>query len=168
MPTRYYSLLIYILKCLTGIVLSYIISSLTGLIDYTWCLISVILVLSPEGNDAMKLAINRIKANFVGAGVGILFLLIQLPGPYDLLAGTVLALFLCDVFKLNDAAKSTLAALAIILLYPSGESLLDTAWQRVSAVIAGCLIGLIVTYIYHRLFKIKVETVPGSITEKEV
>lgn len=169
MPVRYQTLLIYILKCISGIALSYVITRFTAYIDYTWCLISVILVLSPEGSDAMKLAVNRIKANFVGAGVGILFLLVRVPAPFDLIAGAILALFLCDLFKLNEAAKSTLAALAIILLYPSGEGLLDTSWQRVSAVIAGCLIGLLITFIYHRIVKVKVsaETISPA-SEREV
>ncbi|MFX8362502.1 FUSC family protein, partial [Acinetobacter baumannii] len=67
--------LIYAAKCVSGVL---IVSTLSWLLNYTefaWCLISVILVLSPDGKDSVSLAFNRIKANLVGAGVGLLCLL---------------------------------------------------------------------------------------------
>jgi len=159
--------MVYVLKTIAGIMLSFLVSFKIKQIDYTWCLISVILVLSPEGHDAVKLAINRIKANMVGAGVGILFLLFPLANPLNLVLGASLSLYLCFLLKLEDAAKSTLAALVIILLYQDGNELIDASWQRLIAVIAGCVIGLLVTYIFHFIFRWKLSAGIHSSNEKE-
>ena len=163
----YKYLLVYVLKTLNGILLSFLISNAITQIDYTWCLISVILVLSPEGHDAGKLAINRIKANMVGAGVGILFLFFPLANPLNLILGAALSLYLCFLLKLDDAAKSTLAALVIILLYQEGHGLINAALHRLSAVIVGCIIGLVVTYIFHYIFKWRMSTGNHVSNEKE-
>lgn len=159
--------MVYVLKTVSGIILSFLVSFNIDQIDYTWCLISVILVLSPEGYDAVKLAINRIKANLVGAGVGILFLLFPLTNPLNLALGASLSLYLCFLLKLEDAAKSTLAALVIILLYQDGNELIDASWQRLIAVIAGCVIGLLVTYIFHYLFRWNLPADMHTSNEKE-
>ena len=71
---RYKSLLIYIAKNVTGVALSYLLHWLINWVDFAWCLISVVLVLSPEGTDAIPLAFTRIKANMVGAITGLLLL----------------------------------------------------------------------------------------------
>lgn len=163
----YKYLMVYVLKTVSGIILSFLVSFNIDQIDYTWCLISVILVLSPEGYDAVKLAINRIKANLVGAGVGILFLLFPLTNPLNLALGASLSLYLCFLLKLEDAAKSTLAALVIILLYQDGNELIDASWQRLIAVIAGCVIGLLVTYIFHYLFRWNLPADMHTSNEKE-
>jgi uncharacterized membrane protein YgaE (UPF0421/DUF939 family) len=163
----YKYLMVYVLKTIAGIMLSFLLSFNIKQIDYTWCLISVILVLSPEGHDAIKLAINRIKANMVGAGVGILFLLFPLANPLNLLLGASLSLYLCFLLKLEDAAKSTLAALVIILLYQDGNELIDASLQRLISVIAGCMIGLLVTYVFHYIFRWKLPASIHSYNEKE-
>lgn len=160
-------LMVYVLKSIAGIMLSFLVSINIKQIDYTWCLISVILVLSPEGHDAVKLAINRIKANMVGAGVGILFLLFPLSNPLNLVLGASLSLYLCFLLKLEDATKSTLAALVIILLYQDSNGLIDASWQRLIAVIAGCVIGLLVTYIFHYIFRWKLHAGMHTSNEKE-
>src|SRR5271156_3214742 len=110
-------LLVYIAKCVSGILLCSLLSVFFHeWIDYSWSLISVVLVLSPEGKDAVELSLARIKANFVGAGVGVVLLFSELPSPWNIAVGAVLALFICDRLKLNTAARSTLAAVIIILL----------------------------------------------------
>src|SRR5690349_11317081 len=117
MNLRYKTLIIYIAKCVIGIILCFYASFiLKEWVDYTWCLISVVLVLSPEGKDALELAMTRIKANMVGASTGILILLSHLPTPFDIALGAAVALFICDRLKLNTGARSTLAAVIIILL----------------------------------------------------
>lgn len=163
---------IYAAKCVTGILLCFPISMfLSNWIDYTWSLISVVLVLSPEGKDAVDLALTRIKANFVGAGTGLLILLVQVPSPWDLAAGAVISLFICDRLKLNAGARSTLAAMIIILLHQegtfAGPHLWDSALSRIVAVVSGCLLGLLITYVFHSIFKINAPVATSEAVKKE-
>jgi uncharacterized membrane protein YgaE (UPF0421/DUF939 family) len=170
MNARYSSLLIYIAKNIVGVAFSYLISWFVPRIDFAWCLISVVLVLSPEGTDSITLAITRIKANLVGAFTGMLILLSGLERPYNMAAGSIISLFLCDRLKLTAGAKSTLAAMIIVLMHPEGRHLWDSAFERITAVILGCILALIITFIFHSLFKIKTpvwKILPGKEDEKE-
>jgi uncharacterized membrane protein YgaE (UPF0421/DUF939 family) len=160
MGQRYKTLIIYTAKCVSGVVLCFFITMpFNDWVDYTWCLISVVLVLSPEGKDALDLALTRIKANLVGAATGVLILASGIPSPWNLATGAIISLFVCDQFKLNSGARSTLAAMIIILLYEEGIiHVWDSALSRIIAVVLGCLLGLIITYVFHSLIKGK-ETV---------
>lgn len=171
LSARNKTITIYAAKCAAGILLCAPIHIfLNQWVDYTWSLISVVLVLSPEGKDALDLALTRIKANFVGAGTGILILLIQVPSPWNLMLGAIISLFLCDRLKLNAGARSTLAAMIIILLHqqdnpqPQNVHVWDSALSRVVAVVSGCLLGLLITYVFHSVFKINVN-VPVAVAE---
>jgi len=157
LKTRYKSLSVYILKAIAAVLLSYVASILVHWLDFAWCLISSVLVLSPEGTDAMPLALTRIKANLVGAFSGLLILITALPVPYNMGAGAIVSLFLCDLFKLNTGAKSTLAAMIIVLMHPEGVHVWDASLGRISSVIFGCVLGLIVTFVFHKLFRIKTQ-----------
>ena len=168
MNPRNKTLLIYTAKCVTGIFLCFFVSIyLQAWIDYAWCLISVVPVLSPKGKDAVELALTRIKANLVGAATGIVVLLIQIPSPWDTATGAAISLFLCDRLKLNAGARSTLAAMIIILLHPEGTHVWDSALSRVLAVIVGCILGLMITYAYHSVIKIKEPALNSESVEKE-
>ena len=168
------TLAIYAAKCVTGIFLCFpIFIFLNPWVDYTWSLISVVLVLSPEGKDALDLALTRIKANFVGAGTGLLILLLHIPSPWNLAAGAIVSLFACDRLKLNAGARSTLAAMIIILLHQQDKPLLEDAhvWysalSRVVAVVAGCLLGLLITYVFHSVLKINAPQATTVVAKKE-
>ncbi len=167
MSIRNKNLLVYIGKCMAGVLLIYVISLFAGhWIDYPWSLISVVLVLSPEGKDALELAITRIKANLVGAAIGVLILLTTIPRPWGIASGVVVSLFVCDRLKLNAGARSTLAATIIILLHQEGTHLWDAALSRVLAVIVGCLLGLGITYVFHFLIKIDMLTMNSEDVKK--
>jgi uncharacterized membrane protein YgaE (UPF0421/DUF939 family) len=168
MSLRNKNLIVYAGKCIVGVLLCFVISLFfKSWIDYPWSLISVVLILSPEGKDALELAITRIKANFVGASTGVLMLLIQLPSPWNIALGAAVSLFACDRLKLNTGARSTLAAMIIILLHPEGAHLWDSALSRVSAVVVGCLIGLLVTFVFHSIIKIDALAVNSEDVKKE-
>jgi uncharacterized membrane protein YgaE (UPF0421/DUF939 family) len=168
MSLRNKTLLIYIGKCVAGILLCYLISYfMGGWIDYPWSLISVVLVLSPEGKDALDLSLTRIKANTVGALIGVLILLAGVPTPWNIAAGAVLSLFACDRLGLNTGARSTLAAMIIILLHDEGGHLWDAALSRVLAVGVGSLLGLGITYVFHSLIKIDTMTVNSEEVKKD-
>ena len=169
MSTRYKTLIIYAVKCVIGIILCFYVSIFfKEWIDYTWCLISVILVLSPEGKDALELSLTRIKANLVGAATGIFIILFHVPSPWNIVAGAIISLFVCDQLKLNSGARSTLAAVIIILLHPEeGVHVWDSALSRIIAVVLGCLLGWIITYVFHSIFKINELVLNSEAVKKE-
>ncbi len=168
MNLRYKTLIIYTAKCVTGIFLCFFATLyLQQWVDYTWCLISVILVLSPEGKDAVELALTRIKANLVGAATGILILLSQIPNPWNIAAGAAVSLFVCDQLKLNAGARSTLAAMIIILLHQEGTHVWDSPLSRITAVVMGCALGLLITYIFHSVIQAKEPVLNSEDVKKE-
>jgi len=159
---------VYIAKCVTGVLLCSLLSVFfSQWIDYSWSLISVVLVLSPEGTDSVELALTRIKANLVGASVGVILLFLKVPAPWNIALGAALALFVCYQLKLQAAARSTLAAVIIILLHHEGSNLWSSALSRVCAVITGCVLGLVITYIFHSLIKINAPAMNSEAVKKE-
>ena len=141
--------MIYAAKCVTATLIVFTLSSLLNYRDVGWCLISVILVLSPDGKDSLPLAFTRIKANLVGASVGLLCLLISPTNMWILSAALAVTLSLCYFFKFDTAVRSALAATIIIMLHDEGKHLWDTALERVIAVVAGCTLGLLITFTFH-------------------
>ena len=98
----------------------------------------------------LTLAFNRIKANITGAGVGLCGLLIPLPSHmWSISMALCITLTLCYLLKLNAAARSALAATIIIMLHEEGKHVWDTALYRVIAVLAGCTLGIVITFIFH-------------------
>lgn len=149
MNKRVSSLLIYAAKCVTATLIVYTVSSYFNYRNMPWSLISVLLILSPDGKDAVKLAFARIKANVIGAGVGLLCLLLSAPSMWTISLGFVIALSLCYLLRFEDSIRSALAATAIIMLHEEDEHLWDTALERVIAVMAGCMLGLFITFAFH-------------------
>lgn len=162
MSLRYKSLIIYTSKIALAILLSFAFHHLVPKVDYAWCLISSVLVLSPEGTDSLTLALTRIKANLVGASCGLLLLATALPNPLNIILASAIALVVVDQLKLNAGARSTLAAAVIVLLHQEGLHVWDAALGRVLAVIAGCTFALAITYVFHSIFKIDLSAVDSE------
>ena len=139
-------------KCIAGALLVFLIAHLLHYADYIWCLISVMLVLSPDGTDAVSLAMSRIKANLVGAGAGLLMLVVHAPTVVMVSGGIAITVAVCTLLKLEASTRSALAATIIVTLHEAGRHVWDTALERIVAVLAGCLLGLVVTFIFHSRF----------------
>lgn len=145
-------LLVYIGKCVAGALLVFLLARLLDYHDYIWCLISVMLVLSPDGSDAVALAMSRIKANLVGAGAGLLMLVVH-PSPVVMVSGGIaVTVAACTFLKLESATRTALAATIIVTLHEAGKHIWDTALERILSVLAGCLLGLLITFLFHSRF----------------
>jgi len=145
-------LVVYIAKCITAVLIAFLLARLLHYNDYIWGLISMILVLSPDGTDALTLAAGRIKANLIGAGAGLIMLLLH-PTTVIMVAGAVaLTVVVCYFLKLENPTRTALAASIIVTLHESGPHIWDVALERVIAVLGGCLLGLVITYIFHSRF----------------
>lgn len=141
-------------KCVVAAGLIFYFSDLLHYSETIWCLISAILVLSPNDKEALPLAIARIEANLVGSVSILLCLLLGvLPHMVTISLAYCLAILACYLFKLMAASRSALAAVTIVMLVPDTDAhVWDKPLERVEAVVAGCLIGLIITLVIHRRF----------------
>lgn len=143
------STLIYIAKCVTGTLIIFLLSYFLEYPSISWCLISLLLVLSPDNKEAMKLAVNRIKANLIGVGVACICLLFASKGVLIVSAAVITTIVLCYLFNLITPMRSALAATVIILLHEGSKHLWVAPVERVLQVLSGCLIAMIVTYVFH-------------------
>jgi len=149
MNDRIKSLLIYAAKVATGTIIVYSGSLILHYKDIAWCLISVMLVLSPDGRESVPLALTRIKANIVGACSGMLCLFICQTNMWMMTTALVVTVSFCYLFKLDSGIRSALAATIILMLHEEGKHIWDTAIERVIAVLAGCVLGLLITFTFH-------------------
>lgn len=167
MSETYKNLLLYITKCIAAVSLIFFFSDLIHYSDIIWCLISAILVLSPNAREALPLAITRIAANLVGSASILLCLMIGgLPHIVTISIAYCIAITACFFLNLMTASRSALAAVTIIMLAPATEiHLWDKPLERVLSVIAGCLVGLIITVVIHRRFSVSENVASSDHTE---
>jgi uncharacterized membrane protein YccC len=144
------NLFLYILKCITGWAVILILSEITGYKDISWCLISVLLVLSPDSKEAIPLAMSRIKANLTGALASAICLTLGQPTFITVSLAFILTIGFCHVAKIMASSRSAVVAVIIVMFHNAGHHLWDNALERIVLVISGCLLGLLITYIFHR------------------
>lgn len=141
------AVLIYTVRCLIGFSLGYYLYIRFQDHETLWTIISIILVISPEGQNSKKLSIERFKSNLVGSVVGLICLEIHPPNLIVILFGIVLTILICYFFKILNMARVALVALVIILVQPSTGLTEMTPLLRFLAVTIGCLIGLLIVII---------------------
>ncbi len=143
-------LLLYIVESLIGTGIGYSLYHLYPVLG-NWSLISVVLVLAPDRKDAITLAVSRIKANLVGAAVGLgLFYLHPINFPV-ICVGLAISIVICDWLGIQAATRTATVAILIIVLHEPGKHLWEIAAERAGGVVLGCLIGVMITYLFHLL-----------------
>jgi uncharacterized membrane protein YgaE (UPF0421/DUF939 family) len=140
--------IIYVVKCLIGALFCYFLYKLFPQHQLNWSIISVLLVLSPDHKDSVNLAVSRIKANIIGASVGLCAFLIHPSNAIVLACAIVATIFICYFLKLAAPARSALAALIIVLIPQEKLNTEIAALERMICVILGCAVGLIITYAF--------------------
>lgn len=138
----------YILECIISTAIGYYLFKLYPSIG-AWCLISIILVIGPDQKDAISLAMARIKANLLGASIGLTLFWIH---PINLLMitiGIVIAIIVGQLLKLETATRTAVIAVLIITMHEPGQHFWDVVIERTIAVITGCLVGVVLTYLFH-------------------
>ena len=136
----------YVIRCLIGFLIGYLLILYFTGIDLFWALLSIILVISPEENQAKKLTIDRFKSNFLGSLSGLMVFFIEIDDIYKVLLGIIITCLLCRVFNLLNVARSAIVALLIILLEHKGDGIMSPI-LRFGSVALGCFIGLGVTLV---------------------
>ena len=150
MDDTHKNLLLYIAKCVAAVSFIYFLSYLLHYPDIGWCLISVVLVLSPNAKEALPVALTRIAANLVGSAAIFLCLLGGLPTVVTLSLAYGLAITACFLFHLMNASRTALVAVTIIMLHPTEAHAWDNALERVLSVVTGCIVALVITLAFHR------------------
>ncbi len=150
MTNKQSDFIIYLVKCLIGVIIGFYLFRRYPEVG-AWSLVSIVLVLSPDRKDAMNLAINRIKANIIGASIGLALFYIH---PMNLLMmsiGVLLTIIVCQLLKLQDVSRSASVAVVIILLHQRGAYFWNVALERAGGVVGGCVMAMLITYIFHQL-----------------
>lgn len=146
-------LIIYITRCFIGFLIGYYLYLRFPDYGIMWALISIILVISPEGQNSKKLSIERFKSNLIGSSVGFLCLLINEPNVYICLLGVFLTILVCYLFNVINMARVALVTLIIILVQPHTSHLTETPLIRGLSVTIGCFIGLGITVFTSMLIR---------------
>lgn len=143
-------LAVYIAKCILGALLVQGVTLVTHDVDPFWTLISVILVLTPDSDQAMPLAITRMKANACGAIAALACLALSPPHFAGIALGFAVAAILCFLWDVMEGSRAALAATLIVMQREPGVHVWDGAVMRVVAVFGGCILGVGLTYVFHR------------------
>jgi uncharacterized membrane protein YgaE (UPF0421/DUF939 family) len=115
-------------------------------------MISAVLVIAPDGKDSDRLAFDRMKANILGSLIGLLLFLIHQPNLFLICVAVILTIIIGTFLKLNNALRSALSALVIVMIHEEEKS---STWhiaiERMGCVMLGCIIGLSITLISNSL-----------------
>lgn len=139
-------LIIYIFRCIIGFVIGYEIMMAYPEHDLFWVLLSIILVISPEGKDSRRLTVERVKSNLIGSMVGLCCVFINHePSLYLIIFGIIITCITCYLLKVMNMARVAIVALLIVLLQPHLSNIELSPIFRFGTVALGCLIGFSVT-----------------------
>jgi len=141
---------IYIVECIIGLCICYSLYKYFPEHQFYWSLISVVLVIAPDGKDSNRLAFDRMKANILGSSIGLLLFLIHWPNLFLICIGVILTIVIGTFLKLHTAMRSSLAALVIVMVHEEQQnSTWHIALERVGCVMVGCIIGLLITLTFN-------------------
>ncbi|MDB4900762.1 MAG: hypothetical protein JWQ63_43 [Mucilaginibacter sp.] len=143
---------IYILECIVGLSICYTLYKNFPQHQFYWSMISAVLVIAPDGKDSDRLAFDRMKANILGSLIGLLLFLIHQPNLFLICIAVILTILIGTFFKLNNALRSALSALVIVMIHEEEKS---STWhiaiERMGCVMLGCIVGLLITLISNSL-----------------
>lgn len=147
----------YILKCLIGVSVCYVPYVLFPQHEFYWSIISVLLVLAPDHSDSNRLAMDRMKANIIGSSAGLFAFLFlsHIPALVVLCIAVIVNILICYMLGLENTTRSALAALVIVLIQEKEQSDWMSGFERMGCVIVGCVVAIIITYIFSRFEKIR-------------
>jgi uncharacterized membrane protein YgaE (UPF0421/DUF939 family) len=142
-------LILYTAKCVLGLCAGYALYRLYPQHQFYWSIISILLVLAPDGKDSNKLAFERVVANVIGSGVGFLVLVVHQPNLFLMSLGVILTIAICTAFKVETVFRSALVSLIIVAIHQHQIDSRQIALERIGCVFVGCLIALVINYLFN-------------------
>jgi len=149
---------LYLVKCVVGASVCYGLYVLFPDIQFSWSIVSVLLVLAPDFHDSIKLAVARMKANVIGASIGLATFLVRPADLWSLLVSVLTTILLCTFLQLGAATRTALAAVVIVLIQEKERNDWNFGLQRMIAVVAGSLVALLLTVAFRWLPRKKAST----------
>src|SRR5260221_3626798 len=137
---------VYIIKCLTGILICYGLYKYIPQYPFYWAMVSVSISISMDNSTDQ--AYNFMKSNILGCAVGITLYPLHLPEILILGIGIVLTICIGIALNITETLKSALVSLGIVIVREEQEKHWFVALERVTCIIAGCLVGLLVTVFF--------------------
>jgi uncharacterized membrane protein YccC len=147
--SEYLSHVVYLVKCVIGVIICYILYKAIPQYPFYWSLVSVALATSLDSSNTQ--AYDRIKANIVGCGVGLCLYPIHVPELLLLCAGILMTVLLAIFFDVISTVRSALAGFIIVTLQVEQTRHWYIALERVVCVVIGCLVALLITIIFNWL-----------------
>lgn len=144
--------LLYIIKCIVGIIICFILYKQFPQYPFYWSLVSVAITISPDSSN--KLAYDRIIANSLGCAVSLCLYPINAPSLILLCAGVAITILLGTVLKITTVLRTAIAALVIVIITEQEHKSYLIALERVGCVIIGCTVALGVTLIFNTVMHI--------------
>lgn len=165
-------LAVYIVRCVIGFLIGYGLMHRFPEYEPFWALLSIILVISPEGKDSRRLTGERVKSNLIGSSVGLLCHLIHPTNTFMLVAGIVLTSVVCHFFKIMNMSRVAIVAFLIVMLQSHTLNENTAPIFRFATVTLGCFTGFAVTVftsvIIQRLRSYyAIDSVPSAETNHE-
>lgn len=145
--------IIYTVRCLLGFLIGYFLMMRFPKFELFWLLLSIILVISPEGKDSQKLTIERVRSNFIGSIVGLLCHLIYSTNLYVLIGGIIATVIICYLFKVMNMSRVAIVAFLIVMLQSHSLDESIAPIFRFLTVAGGCFIGLAITILTSIIIK---------------
>ncbi|HSI85183.1 MAG: aromatic acid exporter family protein [Candidatus Methylacidiphilales bacterium] len=145
--------------------LAYEFYSCLGQSGVAWATISALIVMQPTLHGSMRASMVRCLANLVGAFAGAVCSITLGHNIMSCMAGIMLTGLLCHYFHLDASLPSAYAGCAIVILTVLGEPVWHGSLDRVLAVVTGCAMALIVTYLTDLLIKSRMHSKTADATE---
>jgi uncharacterized membrane protein YgaE (UPF0421/DUF939 family) len=142
----------YLLKCLTGVIICYILYKEFPQYPFYWAIVSVVVALAPDNSN--RQAYDRMKANILGCAVGLSLYPVHIPNLVLLCLGITFTIAIGIALRLTSTLRSAMAALVIVLIHEEQVKEWYLPLERVLCVVAGCLAALIVTLIFNKVPRI--------------
>ena len=141
---------LYATRCIIGVVICYILFIYFPELPFQWSVVSVVVAISPDNSP--QLAVDRMKANLLGCAIGFGLFFVHAQNLIMLCIGIVLTIIAGLSLQLQGSIRSALAAIVVLMVDSSHVHDWRLALGRLSCVIIGCLIALMVTIGFNKIF----------------
>ncbi len=136
--------LLFSLKAAVAAVLAYAIYLGLKLPGAAWAApVSAVLVTQPTFRPSIAASAARFWANLIGATLGTIAVLLLGPTPWALGAAVIVTGFLCQAIRLDEGLRPAYVSV-VIVIFTGGGSAWAGPFDRVLAVLVGCLVALAV------------------------
>lgn len=160
-------IIIYLIRVLIGFSIGYYLFLKFPDFSVYWAIISILLVISPEDEEAKKIAYDRMKANLIGSLIGLSCYFMNFSEFISMTIGIVCSILVCKLLNILSVARTSMVALIIVIIHENETQSYLGALDRFVCTTVGCLIGFaIVISTSNFIYKLRRRYGLISIAEK--